>query len=453
MVSVVLLQKDLRIADNPALFHAAQQSCPIVVVYVAPQKQGRASLVWAQESLHALSQDLSYWHIPVMDYTGSVKELMGILSEKISVTGVYVNDLDQPLVDLPCPVYSFYPNRLYFSYDKPYKICSPFWRSCQKTPPPLDPLPFPLFAPYHALVSPFEHGLSFAFVKNQPWVKRIGSFWTMGEHASQKRWKQFLSEWLSSYGENRDVPSVEGTSLLSPHLHFGEISIRQIWYDVTRQPQSVGKEKFINELAWREFSYQLRFFYPEMSCHPLQEKYKAFPWRNAQEAEKKWQQGMTGYPLVDAGMRQLWATGWMHNRVRMMTASFLVKNLLTSWQQGESWFFDTLVDADEAINATNWQWVAGCGTDSVPYFRIFNPTLQSQKYDPDGAYIKKWIPELAHVPSPYIHEPWRYSGTTYPAPIVDFKSSRTRALSLFDQMSNAQAEKLAQQDDTRSTLF
>ena len=245
------------------------------------------------------------------------------------------------------------------------------------------------------------------------------------------------------------MPGKVGTSRLSPHLHHGEISPRQIWHAVRAHVAMAGSEAdaehFLRELGWREFSYHLLFHWPSFPDEPFREAFVRFPWRDDQDALRSWQRGRTGYPIVDAGMRELWHTGWMHNRVRMIVASFLVKHLLVPWQDGEAWFWDTLVDADLASNSASWQWVAGCGADAAPYFRIFNPILQGQKFDGDGDYVRRWVPELAELPKKYVHSPWEAPatglaeagvrlGTDYPEPIVDHKTARQRALDAFQAL-------------------
>ena len=250
----------------------------------------------------------------------------------------------------------------------------------------------------------------------------------------------------------RNLPGVAGTSRLSPHLHFGEVGPRQVWRALTGaaiaatgNPMPAGVETYLSEIAWREFSYHLLFHFPTLPDAPLRSEFARFAWRVDPAGLRAWRRGQTGYPIVDAGMRELWATGWMHNRVRMIVASFLIKDLLLDWRQGEAWFWDTLVDADLASNAASWQWVAGSGADAAPYFRVFNPALQGAKFDPDGAYVRRWIPEIAKLPNALIHAPWTASplelastgiqlGRTYPRPIVDHGMARVRALDAFKRL-------------------
>ncbi len=277
------------------------------------------------------------------------------------------------------------------------------------------------------------------------WAKGFGAVWTPGEAGAQTRLEEFLDSALKGYADGRNRPDRASTSRLSPHLRFGEISPVQIWH---RSQMATGMEptedvaKFLAEIGWREFAYHLLYHMPDLPAANVQPRFDAFPWRSDPSVLKAWQKGQTGYPIVDAGLRQLWQTGWMHNRVRMIVASFLVKHLLIDWREGEAWFWDTLVDADVANNPASWQWVAGSGADAAPYFRIFNPMLQGEKFDPKGDYVRRWVPELANLPAKAIHTPWEAApsvlakagvrlGETYPKPIVDHEAARARALAAF----------------------
>ena len=279
--------------------------------------------------------------------------------------------------------------------------------------------------------------------QNPNWAEGWEDLWRPGEHGARDRIEAFTKHGLAQYGDGRDHPALEVTSRLSPHLHFGEVSPRQVWHAATGSGQA-GKEidKFLSELGWREFSYHLLYHFPHIPEKAFKEPFNEFPWVGKREHLAAWQRGQTGYPIVDAGMRELWQTGFMHNRVRMVVASFLTKHLLLSWQQGEEWFWDTLVDADLASNACSWQWVAGSGADAAPYFRIFNPTAQGGKFDKAGAYVRRWVPELRSLPDKYLHEPWNAPaevlaeagielGRDYPAPIVDHKAARQAALDAY----------------------
>ena len=287
----------------------------------------------------------------------------------------------------------------------------------------------------------FADGLALSALSLLPevdWATGLSAEWQPGCAGAQGALERFLSESVHRYGEGRDRPAERWTSSLSPHLHFGEISLRQI-ASALRQVRGEGASSFLRELGWREFSHHLLYHFPHLDQHPLREQFASFPWCEDRDGLRAWQIGQTGYPLVDAGMRQLWQTGWMHNRVRMVVGSFLVKDLLIDWRRGAEWFWDTLVDADLANNSMGWQWVAGCGADAAPFFRIFNPISQGEKFDQEGAYVRRWVPELAQVPSRYIHAPWRAPdhvlrtagvtlGSDYPEPIVDHAFARQRAL-------------------------
>ncbi|MBX9697693.1 MAG: DNA photolyase family protein, partial [Alphaproteobacteria bacterium] len=338
-----------------------------------------------------------------------------------------------------------------------YKVFTPFWKACLARLSAIETPSETAVIRRFEQVMPSESISAFELVPKSPnWAESFGRYWEPGEEGAHKRLEQFISTSLRDYGKSRDVPGVEGTSKLSAHLHFGEISPRQIVkriQDVAGQSLdeelSYNAGKYCAEIGWREFSYHLLYHFPQLPSHNFQRKFDAFSWDpNYMETLQCWQRGMTGYPIVDAGMRELWQTGWMHNRVRMIVGSFLTKHLLIPWQQGESWFWDTLVDADHANNAASWQWIAGCGADAAPYFRIFNPVLQGEKFDPDGAYVRRWVPEVALLPNAFIHKPWEASelilkqagvsrGQSYPRPIVDHAYARSRALQAFKLLNNA----------------
>jgi len=330
------------------------------------------------------------------------------------------------------------------------RVFTPFWRRIQA----MGALPYPLPAPRRLHPGPNLSGETVESLKLEParpdWAGGLRETWTAGESAAQKRLQHFLKSGLAGYAGERDRPGRDGTSNLSPHLRFGEISPRQVWHAAQfaaaeRRALAGDADKFLSELGWREFCRHLLFDVPDLATRNLQPSFDAFPWREDEAALRAWQRGRTGYPIVDAGMRQLWHTGVMHNRVRMVVASFLVKHLLIDWRQGEQWFWDTLVDADAGSNPANWQWVAGCGADAAPYFRVFNPVLQGEKFDPDGTYVRRWVPELAQLPNRLIHHPWEAAplelasagitlGKTYPQPIIDHRKGRERALKAYEKV-------------------
>ncbi|MBN9015016.1 MAG: deoxyribodipyrimidine photo-lyase, partial [Rhizobiales bacterium] len=327
------------------------------------------------------------------------------------------------------------------------RVFTPFWNRLRSGGDPPAPLPLP--KRLHGVTGLRSDDLAHWHLepRHPDWAQGLRAIWTPGEAAAQARLADFLDEDIAGYATGRDRPDRDRTSHLSPHLRFGEISPRQVWhaarFAADRNPGIAGDvEKFLSELGWREFCRHLLQDVPDIATHNLQPAFDAFPWRRDQDALRAWQRGRTGYPIVDAGMRQLWQTGTMHNRIRMVVASFLVKHLLLDWRDGEAWFWDTLVDADAGNNPANWQWVAGSGADAAPYFRIFNPTLQGEKFDPDGDYVRRWVPELTHLPSKVIHKPWVATsselakagvrlGQTYPEPIVDHGQARQRALATY----------------------
>jgi deoxyribodipyrimidine photo-lyase len=338
----------------------------------------------------------------------------------------------------------------------PVRVFTPFWKAALATGEPRAPHA----APAHLPAGPAVTGIAIDDLGFEPkapdWASRFGDVFTPGEAGAQAALERFLNGGARGYAEDRNRPDLPSTSRLSPHLRFGEIGINRVWHTV-RDAEAAGRvnahdaTKFLAELGWREFSYHLLDIQPDLATRNFQPRFDAFPWVAAEDertrkALRAWQKGQTGYPIVDAGMRELWQTGWMHNRVRMIVGSFLVKHLLIDWRAGERWFWDTLVDADAGNNAASWQWVAGSGADAAPYFRIFNPVSQGQKFDPDGAYVKRFVPELARVPASVIHEPWDAPrdvlraagvtlGVTYPHPVIDHIEGRNRALAAFEALS------------------
>jgi deoxyribodipyrimidine photo-lyase len=339
----------------------------------------------------------------------------------------------------------------------PFRVFTPFWRACQALAAPDEPqrAPRQLTAVPWSRSAPTRVGLDeLGLLPTKPdWAGGLREEWTPGEAGAKQRLVDFLDDALLHYANERDLPSRASTSRLSPHLAFGEISPRQIWHAARHAAAKSGAaaqnvDKFLSEIGWREFSYHLLFHNPHLAQKNLQPRFDDFSWRSrARKDLRAWQRGMTGYPIVDAGMRELWRSGIMHNRVRMIAASFLIKHLMIDWREGERWFWDTLVDADPANNAASWQWVAGSGADAAPFFRIFNPILQGEKFDPDGDYVRRFMPELADCPSAFIHKPWLAPkaelqkagiklGETYPAPIVDHAEARERALAAFKQLSD-----------------
>lgn len=343
------------------------------------------------------------------------------------------------------------PEEVRTSQGEPFRVYTPFWRAFAKDFALVRHRP----APEH-IEGPMRHIrsdnlLSWELTPTKPdWDGGLKETWCPGEAGARAQLNEFVKFKLRTYAADRNRMDKGGTSRLSPHLAFGEISPLECWRQACAVASDSAEciaslETFLKELAWREFSYLLLFEFPELPNEPFHDAFRNFRWRTDGKHTCAWQRGRTGYPIVDAGMRELWTTGYMHNRVRMITASFLVKHLVVSWQVGEAWFWDTLVDADLANNSASWQWVAGSGADAAPYFRIFNPVLQGKKFDPDGAYVRRWVPELAGLPDAHIHAPWTADvemlkaanvvlGKTYPLPIVEHKEARARALAAYERL-------------------
>lgn len=427
---------------------------------------GGASRWWLHHSLTHLNESLGG---RLLVLRGDPLQLLPTLAAQMQVSAVHWSrcyepwriardkQLKEALLAQALMVHShngallWEPWQIHKSDGTPYKVFTPYYRrGCLQAAPPSAPLPAP--ASLHMLDPPGagQAGIdALALLPRAPWDRTMADTWHVGEAAAAARLQEFLARGLHGYKEGRNFPQRPNVSRLSPHLHFGELSPRQVWTEAQRQGLESGAEEdldcFQSELGWREFSHSLLYYHPELSRTPLQSKFAHFPWQDDPALLRAWQRGMTGYPLVDAGMRELWHTGYMHNRVRMVVGSFLVKNLLAHWQRGEEWFWDCLVDADLAANSASWQWIAGCGADAAPYFRVFNPVTQSERFDPEGVYIRRYVPELAALPDKYLHHPasapanvLAAAGVTlglhYPHPIVDIKESRERALAAFKSL-------------------
>ena len=467
-IALVWFRRDLRLADNPALRQAAGQHQQVIPVYLhapheeAPWSPGAASRWWLQQSLTALTAALEAQGSRLIIRQGDSLTLLRDLLRETGATAVYWNRLYEPAIIARDRVVKaalrgdgfiaessqsallIEPWTLLKADQTPYQVFTPFWKACRQRFPPAAPLPIPnLTSPESWPVT--DSLTSLDLLPRIPWADGLAAAWRPGEAGAQAQLAWFCENALTGYAQWRDWPGRDGVSRLSPHLHFGELSPGQIWNaaanaiggDPLDHP---GAETFLRETGWREFAHYVLYHWPQTPEQPLQVRFNAYPWRDNYAALlRAWQRGETGYPLVDAGMRQLWRTGWMHNRVRMIVASFLIKNCRIPWQEGARWFWDTLVDADLASNTLGWQWTAGCGVDAAPYFRVFNPMRQGEKFDPDGAYLRQWLPELAKLPVSALHQPWTASpaerqsagfapARDYPDPVVEFAASRAEAL-------------------------
>jgi deoxyribodipyrimidine photo-lyase len=459
--AIVWFRQDLRLADNPALEAAVKSSKPLVLLYIlddeTPQRwrMGGASRWWLHHSLSALSSAAEQRGARLILREGNTETALLKLTDETGAQAVYWNRLYEPwaiardtklketLTKSGVTVSShngsllFEPWTVKTKTGEPFKVFTPFWRACVAAGIDRKPLPAPKrLTPYAGDVAS-EHLDAWRLLPTKPnWATGFEPEWTPGEAGARAALKTFLDKRLSAYRGARDLMGQSGTSRLSPHLHFGEISPLQIWSAAADAP---GADKFLSEIGWREFSYNLLYHWPTLPEANWRDAFNRFPWREDGAALEAWRRGRTGYPVVDAAMRELWTTGYMHNRARMIAASFLIKHLLIDWRHGEDWFWDTLLDADLANNSASWQWVAGSGADAAPYFRIFNPVTQGERYDADGAYVRRWVPELAGLPDEYLHQPWEAPaetlraagvelGRTYPTPIVDHTEARRRAL-------------------------
>ncbi|MCY0095238.1 cryptochrome/photolyase family protein [Hoeflea ulvae] len=476
--AIVWFRNDLRIHDNAALV-AASRHAAVIPLFIreadGPARPlGAARRWWLHHSLAGLSEKLERLGAPLHLISGDPTEVIPELVRATGASAVYWNrrydpahqstdaDLKNHLHSLHIDADSFAgqllhePTRLRTGGGTYYKVYSPFWRALEsdlETSPPM-PLPAPgSLAAFDGATDLASESLDdWQLLPTGPdWSGGIAKAWTPGEDGAHDRLSEFLENRLRGYAERRDIPGKAATSGLSAHLATGEITPAQIFDALSQTDNDASNEdrsRFRKEIAWREFSWHLLVNNPGLPDTNHNSKFDAFPWVADADAVSAWQKGMTGYPVVDAGMRQLWQTGWMHNRVRMIVSSFLIKHLMIDWREGEAWFWDTLVDADPASNAASWQWVAGSGADASPYYRIFNPILQGDKFDGDGSYVREFVPELAGLPDKFIHKPWTAPedvllsagirlGETYPRPIVDHQAARQRALASYKSIKDA----------------
>ncbi|MEQ8695526.1 MAG: deoxyribodipyrimidine photo-lyase [Bauldia litoralis] len=461
---------DLRLDDNPGLSAACRGGSPLILLFVlddsddGTRRLGGAARWWLHGSLESLSQDLAALGQTLTLRRGPARDVVRDLVEETGVRRAFWNrrygfagDLDSDVAaDLEkagCATEAFSANLLFepgavrSGKGDPFRVYSAYWRAAQQTDEIRDPVSAPKTLPPPLPDLSGESLDALALLPTHPdWAGGMRDAWQPGEAGASERLRAFLDDRVAAYAKRRDFPADPATSKLSPHLRFGEISPVQIWHATAKVREA---QKFRAEVGWREFAWHALAQAPDMTRANLRDEFDGFPWADPdEEILRAWQMGRTGYPIVDAGMRQLWQTGWMHNRVRMVVASFLTKHLLIDWRHGEQWFWDTLVDADPANNPFGWQWVAGSGFDAQPYFRIFNPVLQGQKFDPDGAYVRTFVPEIAELADRDIHTPWEASpmelkaagielGVDYPTPIVDHREARARALEAYQEMRQA----------------
>ena len=467
-VSIHWFRNDLRINDNPSLHFAAQNGAviPIFINDIVNNTQkefnlGEASAWWLHHSLHSLNKSLDD---SLNCYNGNPIDIITTLIAENDIESFSWNRAYSPweikrdieiktlLKEKKINVKTFNSTLLWEPWEilkddnTPYKVFSPFYKKgcLVKHSGPRQTIDSVSSLNVEKKLPSSGNIESLDILPKHHWKNKFEQYWNIGEKAAMDKYKHFRDNGLTGYKDGRNFPSKDHVSVLSPHLHFGEISPHQIWYDSKSSPEKdVGH--FHSELGWREFSYYLIYHFPEMCTKNLNKRFDKFPWATNEEYLKVWKAGKTGYPIVDAGMRQLWETGFMHNRVRMVVASFLIKNLLIDWRVGLAWFNDCLVDADLASNTASWQWTAGSGADAAPYFRIFNPILQGKKFDPDGSYTKKYVPELSNLPEKYLFAPWEADesvfkvaginyGVDYPKPIVSIEESRDIALKAYDKI-------------------
>ena len=465
---ILWFRKDLRLYDNPSIVQASAYD-KILPVFIFDRHLyeyksiGSASLWWLENSLQSLRKRLSE-NLLILD--GDSYEIIPKLCNLYSAEAVFWNRCYEPdriakdkkiknfLKESNIKAISSNANLLWEPWTIKnksgtfYKVFTPFYnRGCLEAEPPRKPLDIPKVLKFQPLEGNFSLYKFKLLNKKSHWSNKFYKYWVTGEQAARKKLKAFLLDAGNSYSEGRNFPAKKLVSKLSPYLHWGEISPFHVWHSAKKEMTGINKNVFLSEIAWREFSYYLLYHFPKINSDNLKPNFNSFKWQNNREHIKLWSKGKTGYPIIDAGMRELWETGYMHNRLRMITSSFLVKNLLSHWKHGEKWFWDCLLDADLANNSASWQWIAGTGTDSAPFFRIFNPITQSEKFDKEASYIRKFIPELSKLPNKFIFSPWLASddilkkaniklGVDYPKPIIDYKFSRSRALSEFNKLRN-----------------
>lgn len=468
--AIVWFRQDLRYNDNPALTEACNKHQFIIPLYIySKETVGAAQNWWLHHSLLALQAALEQHGLHLCLQRGEALSILNKLLAEHKIDAIYWNRCYEPsriqqdtkikteLSAKGLEIRSFNGSLLNEPWTVTnksgsyFKVFTPYWKQSiqQIVLPKISPLNHYGDQPK----TPSAHIKDWHLLPTKPdWATRFAQDWEPGEKGAMKKLTSFIEHHLQTYKDDRDIPSKTATSHLSPHLHFGEISPWQLWsaiQEATLQPHCdlSSIERFLAELGWREFSYYLLYHFPDLPNLNFRSEFNNFSWDNNAEHLQCWQKGMTGFPIIDAGMRELWQTGYMHNRVRMIVASFLTKDLLIDWREGAKWFYYTLLDADLASNSASWQWVAGTGADSAPYFRIFNPTLQGEKFDHQGEYVTTWVPELSKVPTKWIHKPWEAPkhllpitlGEDYPYPLVDHSIARKIALQNYQTMRQAQS--------------
>ncbi|WP_440634351.1 cryptochrome/photolyase family protein [Candidatus Pelagibacter sp. HIMB1746] len=462
------IREDFRIDNNPALSFATNNHENVIALYIYNNNEfdnkREAQKWWLFKSLESIKTELSKFKINLEILKGDELDIFSKLKKKDDVY-IYWNKIYEPDVifkgkkirDL------FIKNEIEYKYFKgnilnefqevtkndgtPFKVFTPFWRTAEQIYLNQPPSKNYTVKKKTKAINFFKNSIDLKnILPNKKWYEKFDKYWKVSENDSQKILKDLLENKIKDYGTNRDIPSVNGTSRLSPYLKFGQIHVNTIWKKCSElKSKGIGYRKYINELGWREFSHSLINYFPEFLKGNFRKEFDKFPWAKNEKFLKAWKKGMTGYPIVDAGMRELYETGWMHNRIRMVVGSFLVKHLRINWIEGEKHFRNCLLDFNKANNVAQWQWVAGCGADAAPYFRIFNPILQGEKFDKEGIYVKKWVPELNKVPAKFIHKPWEMEvkyqeaiktiiGKDYPQPIVIHEKARAAALDAFQSL-------------------
>lgn len=484
-VAIVWFRHDLRLADHPALHQALETGARIVPLYVhcpdeaAPWTPGAASRWWLHHSLASLAQSLAQSGNRLVIRRGNSLDVLTDVINETGARSIYVHELYEPALRRRDDAIAVALDRRGISFTRvngnllsrpgsiatnegaPYRVFTPYWKRFLKTWHSPEPLPAPVNIPGidKELASLDVEALS--LLPDHPWQKKLQQHWQPGETQAQKVLAALDNEPVADYPEQRDRPAAPGTTRLSAHLHFGELSPRQVANRLeqvrsqyTGYGVSAGADTILRQLVWRDFAHQVLVHFPHTTDTPMNPRFESFPWQRDDRLLGAWQRGVTGIPIVDAGMRELWQTGWMHNRVRMICASLLTKNMRIHWLEGARWFWDTLIDADLAQNTMNWQWVAGSGVDAAPYFRIFNPVTQGERFDSDGAYVRRWLPELAQLQNKWIHKPWQAPGSLlqssgialgedYPLPVVDLGRSRDAALLTYRQLGKPAASQSA----------